>query len=106
MIDMGVKIGFGSDAGCAFDNHGDQGFVFELMTRYGFSPAGALLSATKVNSELLKLQNQIGTIQPGKLADIVGFDKNPLEDISVMTECSFVMKDGEVYKSWNNIEWF
>lgn len=99
MIDMGVKIGFGSDAGCAFDNHGDQGFEFELMTRYGFSPAGALLSATKVNSELLKLQNQIGTIQPGKLADIVGFDKNPLEDISVMTECSFVMKDGEVYKS-------
>lgn len=66
MIDMGVKIGFGSDAGCAFDNHGDQGFEFELMTRYGFSPAGALLSATKVNSELLKLQNQIGTIQPGK----------------------------------------
>ena len=50
-------------------------FEFELMTRYGFSPAGALLSATKVNSELLKLQNQIGTIQPGKLADIVGFDK-------------------------------
>lgn len=99
MLDMGIKIGFGTDAGCPFDNHGEQAFEFELMTRFGFSPEKALLSATKVNSELLRKQNSIGTLEPGKLADIIAFDSSPLEDIRVMTKCTFVMKDGVVYKS-------
>lgn len=98
MLAMGVKIGFGTDSGTAFNRHGEQAFEFELMTRYGFTPIQTLLAATKVNSELLKMQNQIGSIEENKLADIVAFDRSPLEDIKVMTECSFVMKNGVVCK--------
>ncbi len=98
MLAMGVKIGFGSDSGTAFNRHGEQAFEFELMTRYGFTPAQALLAATRTNSELLKWQDKVGTIRESKLADIIAFDGNPLEDIRVMTRCTFVMKDGVVYK--------
>ena len=68
------------------------------MTRYGFTPVQTLLCATKINSELLKMNDKIGSIEVGKLADIVAFDKSPLLDIKVMTDCRFVMKDGVVYK--------
>jgi len=99
MLKMGIKIGFGTDAGCPFDHHGQQAYEFELMTQYGFSPAQALLSATKVNAELLRVQDILGSIEPGKLADVIAFDDSPLEDIRVMTQCIFVMKDGVIYKN-------
>lgn len=99
MLKMGVKIGFGTDSGTAFGYHGQQGYEFQLMTEFGFTPAGALLAATKVNSEMLRAEDKLGTIRPGKLADIVAFDGNPLEDIKVMTNCTFVMKDGKIYKN-------
>ena len=98
MIAMGINIGFGTDSGTAFNRHGEQAFEFELMTRCGFTPAGALLAATKVNSRLLKWDDRIGSVEEGKLADIAAFDGNPLEDISAMTRCAFVMKDGTVYR--------
>ncbi|MBQ3077520.1 MAG: amidohydrolase family protein, partial [Clostridia bacterium] len=96
---LGVKIGFGTDAATPYNFHGKQGFEFELMTRYGeFTPVETLLAATKVNSEMLRWNDKIGSIEEGKLADIVAFDKSPLEDITVMQNCTFVMKDGVVYK--------
>jgi len=98
MLKMGIKIGFGTDAGCPFDYHGEQAFEFELMMRFGFTPIQALLSATKINAELLRKQDVLGTIEVGKLADIIAFDSSPLENIQIMTKCSFVMKDGIVYK--------
>ena len=98
MIAMGVKIGFGTDAGTAFNRHGEQGYEFELMTEYGFTPAKALLAATKVNAELIRWQDKVGSVEAGKFADLVAFDRSPLEDIRVMTKCSFVMKGGKVYK--------
>lgn len=98
MRELGVKVGFGSDVGTTFNYHGEQGLEFALMTEAGFRPAETLLAATKVNAELMGLDDQIGTIQTGKLADIVAFDKNPLEDIRAMQACTFVMRDGIVYK--------
>ncbi len=98
MIQKGVKIGFGTDAATPYNKHGEQGFEFELMTQYGFSPVQALLCATKVNSELLKMNDKIGSIEKGKFADIVAFNKSPIDDITVMTDCRFVMKDGVIYK--------
>ena len=98
MLELGVKIGFGSDAGCAFDNHGDQSYEFELMTKYGFTPAKALIAATRINAELMRMDGQIGTIKEGKFADLAAFDENPLDNIKTMMNCVFVMKDGEVYK--------
>ena len=68
------------------------------MTRCGFTPVQTLLAATKVNSRLLKWDDRIGSVEEGKLADIVAFDGDPLKDIKAMTRCAFVMKDGQVYK--------
>ena len=90
---------FGSDAGTPYNFHGKQGYEFELMVSFGFTPAQALTAATVTNSQLLRMQDKIGTIEPGKLADIVAFAGNPLDDIKVMQDCRFVMKDGAVIKS-------
>lgn len=94
----GIKIAFGSDAGTPFNIHGMQAREFKLMVDAGLRPAEALLTATKVNARMIGWQNQIGSIEVGKFADIVAFDRNPLEDMTVMQNCSFVMKDGEVFK--------
>ena len=96
--EKGVKICFGTDAGTPFNFHGQQTKEFTYMTRAGFTPAEALLAATRTNSELLRWQDKVGSIQEGKLADIIAFDKSPLEDVSETERCTFVMKDGVVYK--------
>lgn len=96
--DAGVKIAFGTDTGTPFSLHGAQAEEFELMVRHGMKPVDALLSATKVASELLHLEHQIGSIESGKFADIIAVDKNPLEDITTLKNVTFVMKDGEVFK--------
>ena len=95
---FGVKIGFGTDAAIPFIGHGEQMEEFEIMIEYGFSPAEALIAATKINAELLQWENSLGTLEEGKLADIIAFNENPLEDIKAMHACSFVMKGGVVYK--------
>ena len=97
-IRLGVKHTFGSDAGTPSNFHGKQAYEFELMTKFGFTPAQTLIAATKTNAELLSSFDKFGSVDAGKLADIVAFKRNPLEDITVMTECAFVMKEGVVYK--------
>ena len=95
----GVKIGFGTDAATPYNKHGEQAREFKLMNDFGMEPAKTLLAATQVNSELLQMKDKIGSIEPGKFADVIAFGSNPLEDLTVMTKCEFVMKDGVVYKS-------
>ncbi len=95
----GVKLNFGSDAGTPYNFHGKQGYEFELMVSFGFTPAQALTAATVTNSQLLRIQDKIGTVEPGKLADIAAFAGDPLDDIKVMQDCRFVMKDGVVVKN-------
>ncbi|MBQ3107790.1 MAG: amidohydrolase family protein [Firmicutes bacterium] len=95
---LGVKHSFGTDAGTPSNFHGKQGYEFELMTRFGFTPVQTLVAATKTNSELLRISDKLGSIEAGKLADIVAFGRDPLEDITVMKDCAFVMKEGKVYK--------
>lgn len=96
--DAGVRIVFGTDCGTPLTPHGTQAGEFELMVQAGISHTETLLSATKYAAELLGWEDQIGTISPGKFADIVAVDKNPLEDISVLKNVAFIMKDGNVYK--------
>lgn len=92
----GVKIAFGTDSGVS--KHGENGLEFKLMVDGGMPPLAAILSATRVTAELLGVQDQLGTVTVGKLADLVAVPGNPLEDITLTQKVSFVMKDGVVYK--------
>lgn len=98
MVKKGVKIGFGTDTGTPYSMHGKQAYEFQLMVEAGIPADYCLQAATRINSELLRWNDRVGTIEPGKLADIVAFNENPLENIKTMCDCAFVMKDGVVYK--------
>jgi imidazolonepropionase-like amidohydrolase len=92
----GVKIAFGTDSGVSA--HGDNAKEFALMVEAGMAPADTLLSATVNSAQLLGISDVLGTLTPGKYADIVAVAGNPLEDISLMESVTFVMKDGVIYK--------
>jgi imidazolonepropionase-like amidohydrolase len=68
------------------------------MVKYGMTPLQALQSATIRASELLNMQDQVGTIDVNKFADIIAVPGNPLDDVTVLQKAMFVMKDGVVYK--------
>jgi imidazolonepropionase-like amidohydrolase len=91
----GVKIAFGTDAGVF--PHGENGKEFGYMTEAGMPAMEAIKSATVVAAEVLGMKEKLGTIEAGKLADLVATDENPLKNIKTMEKVSFVMKDGVVY---------
>jgi imidazolonepropionase-like amidohydrolase len=93
----GVKIAFGTDVG-AYE-HGTSAREFVRMVDYGMKPIDAIRSATVRGAELLRMESQIGTIEPGKFADVIAVEGNPLEDIGALGRVTFVMKAGEVYKA-------
>ena len=93
----GVKIAFGTDAG-GFDWKENPAQEFKYMVDWGMTPAEAIHSATVTASELLGMQDQVGTIEVGKLADIVAVPGEPLKEITVLQKVDFVMKGGVVYK--------
>ena len=92
----GVKIAFGTDAGVY--PHGENAHEFELMVQAGIPPLYAIQAATVNASQLLKHDKDLGSITAGKLADVVAVPGNPLDNISLMKQVSFVMKEGVVYK--------
>jgi imidazolonepropionase-like amidohydrolase len=92
----GVKIAFGTDSGVSA--HGDNWREFVLMADAGMPPMTALQSATIEAAKLLRIDDRLGSIEQGKVADIVAVAGDPLEDMSVMGDVRFVMKSGVVYK--------
>lgn len=98
-VKAGVKMVFGSDA--AIYPHGDNGKQFSRMVTFGMTPLQAIQAATINSATLLKQQHQLGQLKEGYLADIIAVQGNPLDNISVLENVSFVMKDGEVYKRPN-----
>jgi len=95
-VPAGVKIAFGTDAGVS--KHGRNADEFELMVKFGMTPATAIQAATVNAADLLGLADQVGSLEPGKSADLIGVQGDPLSDVTVLKKVSFVMKDGKVHK--------
>jgi imidazolonepropionase-like amidohydrolase len=96
-VKKGALISYGTDAG-GYAWTENQGQEFAYMVRYGMSPMAAIKSATSVAARLLDQGDNFGTIEAGRLADIVAVKGDPIADISELTRVSFVMKGGVVYK--------
>jgi len=95
-MNRGVKIAFGTDAGVF--PHGDNAKEFLYMVEGGMKPMTAIQSATLEAARVLAMDKQLGTIEPGKLADLIAVNGNPAEDVKVLLDVPFVMKDGVVVK--------
>lgn len=95
-VDMRVRIGFGTDA--AVYPHGMNATEFQLMVERGMKPIDALKTATSADADLLGLADHIGTLEPGKLADIVAVPGDPTQDIRQTSKVNFVMKEGRIYR--------
>jgi imidazolonepropionase-like amidohydrolase len=95
-LKAGVKMAFGTDAGvCPYGTSAKQ---FAYMVKYGMTPLQAIQAATSNAADLLGHSKEVGSIKPGKFADLIAVSRDPLQDISVLENVEFVMKDGVVYK--------
>lgn len=95
-VRAGVPIAFGTDAGVF--PHGTNADEFRLLVEAGMTPVDAILAATRNAADLLGVLEEGGTIEPGKWADLIAVRGNPLEDVELLKDVGFVMKDGVVYK--------
>jgi imidazolonepropionase-like amidohydrolase len=95
-VPAGVKIAFGTDAGVS--KHGRNADEFELLVKHGMTPATAIQAATVNAATLLGLQSEIGSLEPGKTADIIAVSGDPMRDVTLLKRVGFVMKSGRVFK--------
>ncbi|CAN5456118.1 amidohydrolase family protein [soil metagenome] len=96
-VKIGVKIAFGTDA--SVFPHGQNAKEFALMTSLGMKPIDALISATSVDAELFGVADKLGTLEKGKLADVIAMPGDPTADITATERVFFVMKDGKIVKN-------
>lgn len=92
----GVKIAFGTDAGVS--KHGRNADEFELMVKHGMPASAAIEAATMNAATLLGVDKDVGSLEPGKVADIIAVTGDPTKDVTVLKTVNFVMKDGVVHK--------
>ena len=96
-VGQGVKIAFGSGVG-PFP-HGTQTKEFEYMVKFGMTPLQAIRAATVEAADLMGWSDRIGSVEPGKLADLVAVEGDPTTDITELERVRFVMKGGHVFKN-------
>jgi len=95
-VNAGVKIGFGTDIGvCRFGTNARE---FTLMTENGMTAMQAIQAATAADAELLGVSQKLGSITRGKLADIIAVRGDPLQNVRLLEDVRFVMKEGRIYK--------
>jgi imidazolonepropionase-like amidohydrolase len=95
-VKIGVRISFGTDA--AVFPHGQNAKEFKLMVDLGMNPIDALKSATANDAELLGIGQKVGTLEKGKLADVIAMPGDPTADITATEHVSFVMKEGKIIR--------
>ncbi len=95
-VKAGVKMAFGTDAGVY--PHGDNARQFYYMVKFGMTPAQAIRAATANAADLIGRAQEVGTIEPGKYADIIAVQADPLTDVRALEHVDFVMKGGVIYK--------
>jgi imidazolonepropionase-like amidohydrolase len=95
-MELGVRIAFGTDAGVI--PHGKNARLMKAYVETGMKPLDAVRTATLNNAELLGWSDRVGSIEAGKLADIIAVRDNPLDDITTLERVAFVMKDGKVFR--------
>ena len=99
-LDLGVKIAMGTDAGAL--GHAQNTRELAYMVNAGMTPMQSIVASTKMGAQLLGMGDSLGTLEPGRLADLILIDGDPLADINIVadpTRVKLVMKDGIVYKS-------
>jgi len=96
-IASGVKVGVGSDSVGMPATYSAREFA--ALVNVGMSSMQAIQAGTRVNAELLGMESEIGTVETGKLADIIAVERDPLSDISELERVTFVMLGGEVIRS-------
>ena len=94
-MEAGLTVGFGTDAG-VFD-HGHNAREFQLRVENGQSELDAIVSATTVSAMIMGWEEDVGSLEPGKLADVIAVPGNPLDDITVLERVAWVMKGGQVF---------
>lgn len=96
LLESNLRLGYGTDLVVNYQNY-ECGREYSAWLRNGISPYRALKAATSENAKILGLQDEIGTIEPGKLADISGWRRDLLKDDLALLDCAFVMKEGIEY---------
>lgn len=95
-VKAGVPLAFGTDSGIA--PHGLNARQFAYYVRYGLTPVQAIQSATRWSAELMRWEDRVGTVAPGLFADLVAVPGDPTDDVSLLEDVPFVMKNGTVVK--------